>query len=345
MNVMKRYAAAIAVALALIAAASVVVLGQKQVPTSVAWAYGYVTPGPEPLPPPCPPDALPHACSRQGKPWGTDPTLLRLGGTDRVFTIAQVQSHYDPADWYPGDHPPPPAIVQHGREKDRLRSCAHCHYHNGMGKPENGHVAGLPVNYALQQIALFKSGGRLSADPRKANHNEMVQIARFLTDAEMKEAVEYYAQLKWQPWTKVIESETAPKTRQSAAGLFVPLEPEQMEPLGNRVIEVPEFPDRTERLRDPRAGFVAYVPIGSIAKGKALVETGGGKTTQCTACHGANLMGVGDVPPIADRTLSYTMRQLYNYQQGTRKSALMQPMVSKLDTDDMIAIAAYLGSL
>ena len=43
--------------------------------------------------------------------------------------------------------------------------------------------------------------------------------------------------------------------------------------------------DRTELLRDARAGFIAYVPVGSIKKGEALVTTGAGKTTQCGVCH------------------------------------------------------------
>lgn len=68
-------------------------------------------------------------------------------------------------------------------------------------------------------------------------------------------------------------------------------------------------------------------------------------TVQCAVCHGANLQGMGDVAAIADRTVSYTVRQLYNYQQGTRQSQLMKPVVLKLDPDEMIAIAAYLASL
>lgn len=338
---MRNYAGALAVAFIWIGAVG----GQAPAPNPVPWAYGYLASGPDPLPPPCPADAKPFTCSRPGRPWPEDGTLLRLPGSDRSFTITQVQAHYDPADWYPQDHPGNvPAIVQRGRESDRLRACAHCHYHNGQGKPENGHLTGLPVNYFVQQLALFKSGGRTSADPRKANHAEMSQIARFLTDAEIRAAAEYFKSIAWKPWVKVIESGDAPKTRQSAAGLFIPLG-EGNEPLGRRFIEVPELPDRTERYRDPRAGFVAYVPMGSIERGKALVTTGGGKTTQCTLCHGQALQGMGDVPAIADRSLSYTIRQLYNYQQGTRQSQLMKPAVAKLTADDMIAIAAYLGSL
>ncbi len=329
------------------AVGATVIAGQIQGQgATLDWAYGYVTPGPEPLAPPCPDEAKAYACSRPGRPWPDDGALLRLGGSDRTFTISQVQSHYDPADWYPQDHPAAvPDIVQHGRQKDLVRACAHCHYHNGLGKPENGHVSGQPVNYFLQQIALFRSGGRKSADPRKANHAEMVQIARTITDEEARAAAVYYGSIKWKPWVTVIESETAPKTRQSAAGLFIPLEGNQAEPLGQRIIEVPEFPDRTERYRDPRAGFVAYVPVGSIERGRALVTTGAGKTTQCALCHGRDLQGVGDAPGIADRTASYTARQLYNMQQGTRLSPLMKPVVASLSRDDIIAIAAYLASL
>jgi cytochrome c553 len=339
---MRKYVGLLILACVCLAAGATVLVGQS--PVSVSWAYGYVTDSAEPVPPPCPADALPHACSRPGRKW-TETDVLRLPDTSVAPTVEQVQSYYDPADWYPNEHPAAPAIVQHGREKDRLRSCAHCHYHNGMGKPENGHVAGLPVQYFVQQMALFKSGGRKSADPRKANHNEMIQIARFLTDAEITAAAEYYAGMKWRPWVKVIESATAPRTRQSPAGLFVPLAGNETEALGQRIIEVPEFPERTEVYRDPHAGFVAYVPVGSVARGKELVTTGGGKTTACTTCHGPELQGAGNVPPIADRTASYAMRQLYNYQQGTRQSAIMQPLVSKLTTEDIIAIVAYLASL
>ena len=60
-------------------------------------------------------------------------------------------------------------------------------------------------------------------------------------------------------------------------------------------------------MRNPHVGFVAYVPMGSIEKGKDLVTMGGmrvvnntivqGKTTACVTCHGLDLMGVTDIPP------------------------------------------------
>ncbi len=104
---------------------------------------------------------------------------------------------------------------------------------------------------------------------------------------------------------------------------------------------------RTE-LRDASSGFVAYVPVGSIAKGEALVKTGGGgRTMACGTCHGADLKGLGPVPPLAGRSPSYTVRQMFDLQQGVRKgpwSPLMKAAVETLTIDDMIAIAAYTAS-
>ncbi len=343
---MKKFAAVGILSLMSLVAAPKAAVAQSHAPDPISWAYGFVTPGPDPVAPPCSPVTKPHDCSKPGRPWPDDGTLLHLPGSDQSFTISQVQSFWAPADWFPGEHSPAPDIVKFGHEKDHLRACGHCHYFNGLGKPENAHLAGLPVNYFLQQMALFKSGGRKSADPRKANANEMTQIARFLSDEETKAAAEYYSSQKWKPWMEVVESATAPKTRQSPAGMFLPLDGGQSEPLGERIIEVPQDSDRTERLRDPHSGFLAYVPIGSVAKGKAIVNTGAsGKTVRCATCHGADLRGMGDVPAIAGRTTIYLMRQLYNYQRGTRQSPVMKAVVEKLSTSDMISIVAYLGSL
>jgi cytochrome c553 len=127
-------------------------------------------------------------------------------------------------------------------------------------------------------------------------------------------------------------------------GLFIPQPGAGTEPLGRRILEVPEDPFATEKARAPRSGMLAYVPIGSLARGEELVMKGGGKTVACTVCHGPDLRGAGDVPSIADKQASYSARQLYDFQAGTRVSAIMKPLVAKLNEDDMIAIVAYLAS-
>jgi cytochrome c553 len=232
-----------------------------------------------------------------------------------------------------------PEVVAKGRRPD-IRACALCHLPNGNGRPENAPVRGFPTSYFIEQINEFRSGNRKSADSRKANTNAMITIAKAMTEDEIKAAAEYFGSMKWEPWIKVVETDTVPKTR-IAGGLFIPLEGNETEPIAQRIIEVPENTEQSENFRNPRSGFLAYVPKGSIKKGEALAR-------QCIACHGAGLTGLGPVPGIAGRSPSYTVRQMYDMQTGTRKgqwTELMKPVVAKLSEEDMLNLAAYTASL
>ena len=107
---------------------------------------------------------------------------------------------------------------------------------------------------------------------------------------------------------------------------------------------------RYARVGDIIVGTVkTATPPGSIKKGEELVKTGGnGKTVPCAVCHGPDLRGLGEVPPIANRDLLYIVRQLNDMQTGARTGIwvpLMKPVVEKMTLDDMIAIAAYVGTL
>jgi len=153
--------------------------------------------------------------------------------------------------------------------------------------------------------------------------------------------------MPWTPWVRVVETATVPKMV-SRGGIWVPVEGGQREPIGTRIVETPEDPERTEILRDPRSGFIAYAPTGSLKKGEALVRTGGGRTEACGTCHGADLKGLGPVPGIAGRSPSYMARQLYDMQAGARRGEwadLMKPVVAKLTDDDLVSIVAYVASL
>ena len=282
-------------------------------------------------------------CAYRGNP--ADNTIkYGLPDTSLEFTAYESAYDYGPADWYPQDHPIMPDIVAYGRIDDGLRACSLCHYPNGQGKMENGHVAGLPYNYIVSQLQLFADGKRKSSDPRKANTNEMSIIARSLTDREIDEAAKYFSSIPFKPLVKVIESNTAPQVRMSMNGLMLPLDKPFVQ-LDDYIIEVPEFPQRTAVTRDPRVGFLTYVPIGSINKGELLVLTGEGKTVPCSICHGLNLRGNGDIPGIVGKTASYTMRQLWDIKLGTRHSPEMLPTVINLNEQDLLAISAYLASL
>ena len=301
-----------------------------------AWAYN--------VPPAPPPGATPPA---PAAPAADDGALKQLPGAAGSFTLTQIRDAFGPADWYPSDHPTMPDIVAHGKRPD-VRACSLCHYPNGKGRPENAGVAGLPVSYFLQTMADFRSGARKSAEPRKANTNIMITIAKGMTDDELKAAAQYFGSMKWTPWIKVVEAGMVPKTR-VAGGMFLKVEGHETEPIGARIIETPDNVEHTEALRDPHSGFTAYVPPGSLKKGEALVKNGGnGKTTACGVCHGPDLKGLGPVPGLAGRSPSYTARQLYDMQQSARKGVwteLMAPVVAKLTNEDLLAIAAYTASL
>ncbi len=300
------------------------------------WAYGFPPAGtPVAAPAPAPPTPPPP-----------DTSMKSLPGASGQFIRAQIGDRFGPADWYPGDHPAMPDVVSHGK-KPEVFACGLCHYPNGKGRPENASVNGYPVEYFIQQMNDFKNGNRKSAEPRKANTNLMMQFAKNMTDAEIKAAAEYFAAMPYTPWIKVMETATVPKTR-IQGGMFLTLEGKETEPIGNRIIETPVNAEATEVLRDPHSSFIAYVPMGSVKKGEALVTKANGKTTQCAVCHGADLKGIGPVPGLAGRSPSYVFRQMNDMKQGMRKGTwtpLMKPVVESLAEDDMLAIAAYTASL
>ena len=284
-----------------------------------------------------------------------DGTVYHVPNSSVGMTLTQARNNSDVPDWHPDEHPPMPDVVRKGRVAEGVRACGYCHYPNGLGRPENASVAGLPVAYFIQQVNDFKHGLRNTSEPSMRPPQLMVATAKAATDEDIRIAAEYFSKLPLKPWIKVVESKTAPKT-EILGGMLVPLK-EGTEPIGDRIIEVPVDAHLTELLRDSQSPFVAYVPPGSIAKGEALVMTGGarsaggkivaGKTAACGTCHGADLTGYEDVPPIAGRSPSYMVRQMLDMQKGNRKGPgvkWMKPVVANLSMSDMVAIAAYVSS-
>jgi len=240
-------------------------------------------------------------------------------------------------------------VVEFGR-RPLVQACIRCHLPNGGGHPESAGIAALPVNYIIRQMHDFKNGDRKSLGEGSASRAfNMINIVGDMTGEEIAEAAAYFANLPQPDWIEVIEAETVPATYLPPANTMRHVKPEGgTEPIGQRIVEIPE--DRTgAEIRDSHASFIAYVPPGSIARGEQLAATGGGgKTIQCAICHGAGLKGLGDVPGIAGRSPVYMVRQIVDIQHGARKgasAALMQSVVANLTVDDMIALAAYVGSL
>jgi cytochrome c553 len=330
------------------------------------WAYGVAE--------------RPHATDPQavqGAPWLPPPAPIppgeanrkrRIDGSALTFTRLEIRGNV--VDWFPEDHPNPmPGIIKRGPAALVLgttgRACGGCHLSDGSGRPENASPAGLPAKYILRQLNDFRNGLRHSVEPAKGNSNTMVMLARAMTVEEMKQAADYFAAVKWRTHVTVVETDLVPATRIQGE-LFIPTvnhqrEHKLTEPIGKRIIEVPTDVEMNQILRSSRGTWVAYVPVGSIARGKNLVTTGGssivnnrivlGRATACTTCHGQDLRGMGpDIPPLAGRSPSYLAREIFDIQQGTRVGSyplmpLMKKAIEKLTAEDIIDITAYLASL
>jgi cytochrome c553 len=278
------------------------------------------------------------------KPRAEDGIARRVPASSATYSVTQLRDRFVSPVWHPGDHPPLPSVVAQGR-KPNVFACGFCHRAEGTGGPENASLAGLPAAYIGQQMADYKSGARKTS-VQKRNIDLMIALSKDITDAEVQAAAAYFSALKPRSNIRVVETATAPKT--FVGGWFLATaDTSEKEPIGQRIIEVPEDLEQFEN-RDPRSQFIAYVPIGSVARGAALVSTGGaGKTLPCAICHGQDLRGLGDLPSIAGRSPSYVLRQLYDIQNGARAgkgAQLMKATVANLTVEDMTSIAAYLAS-
>lgn len=242
----------------------------------------------------------------------------------------RTQSSRDPfnvLDSAPDHHPSMPPIVSHGR-RPAVMACGFCHRPDGFGRPDNANLAGLPAAYIVQQMTDYKTNQRRSANPHGGS-TTMASIARAVDEADIDAAARYFSSVAPQPWIRVIETNVLSGN-----------DGHPVEPIGTRVVEVPD---------DATSGFVAYVPMGSLKRGEALVTTGGGgRTVRCALCHGHDLRGTSSVPGIAGRSPSYLARQLNDMRQGSRFGARpdrMMGTVARLTEPDIVSIVAYAASL
>jgi cytochrome c553 len=266
--------------------------------------------------------------------------------SSRAFLPEQLNDLFYVPDWHPEDHLAMPAIVARGR-RPAVYACGYCHLPDGAGRPENARIAGLSADYIIQQLNAFKRGTRRTAVAGRAPAQSMAQLASAASDAEIYSAAAYFSRLQPRARLKVVETATVPRTH--VVGWILAIDhPAATEPIGERIIEVPEdfalFDHRDSRLR-----YIAYVPVGSVQAGAALVRSGAGNRAHaCSACHGNGLHGLGNVPRLAGASPSYLVRRLIDIQSGFdtgAEVAPMSPVVAALSLHDMIDIAAYVAAL
>jgi cytochrome c553 len=293
------------------------------------WAY---TPAPPPGTPI--PSALPD----------DDAAVVSIPGTSKTFTRGQLRALKETMDWYPEDRQGAmPDVVRFGKPPG-ARQCTLCHLPDGSGRPENAPISGYHPAYFVQQMQDYRDGLRKSADPRKANTNTMIAYARATTHEDDVAAAEFFARQPYPRRIKVVESKTAPKVRmQGGMHMAVPAgEGGGMAPIrSDEIVEVPDDNLRAE-ARDTRMSWTAYVPPGTLSRGKQVAAK-----YQCATCHGAGFEGIGPVPPLAGRSPSYTMRQLFDMKNGSRHgpwAELMRPILSRMTVPEMMAVSAFAAS-
>jgi cytochrome c553 len=141
-------------------------------------------------------------------------TMKTVPGSSKQYTQAQIDDPFNPPDWFPDEHPPMPDIVAHGGPKPAGRACAQCHLPSGDGHPESASLAGLPANYIVRQMAIFKTGARANA-----RAGVMIAMAQVFSDDEVKAAAGYFAKLKpTAGYNTVTETDTVAKSSVGPGG-------------------------------------------------------------------------------------------------------------------------------
>lgn len=272
---------------------------------------------------------------------------LHVPNSRVTFTEAALNDLFNTPDWHPASHGAMPSIVAHGHPPD-VYACGYCHTAGGQGRPENASLAGLPATYIMNQVADFKSGERRSAwrGPYRPA-DSMIHSVTYATHEELSAAAEYFSTQTLRRRVVVIERTRVPRPR-VVGWVYATDTGGGYEPIAERLLEFAPDEVRHEN-RDDEMRYIAYVPPGSIGRGRRIVQQGADiRANACTSCHGPQLRGVGSVPPIAGRSPTYILRQLLAFQSGARAGTSGVPMravVKDLTISRMIDVAAYAASL
>jgi cytochrome c553 len=265
---------------------------------------------------------------------GADPSMK--------LTMRQIGDANGPPDWFPKEHAPLPQIVAHGRSP-HVQACILCHLPNGNGHPESASVSGLSVKYIMDQMHAFRDGTR-----QNIRAPAMIEMSLDITDAELREAANYFSKIpkSQQKWLRVVETSRAPASHIGAGGArFFDKGAETMPVAPDMIYEVAE--SEQVELRNDHFGFVDYVPMGSLAKGRIVATGNKGAMRTCASCHGDDYKGRDDAPRIAGRSAYYLIRQLADMKAGNRKGEAlgkMKEIIGKLSDADILNVAAYMAS-
>jgi cytochrome c553 len=265
---------------------------------------------------------------------GADPSMK--------LTVRQINDGFGPPDWFPKEHAPLPKIVAHG-QAPHVIACTLCHLPSGNGHPESASISGLSVKYIIEQMHAFRDGNR-----QNIRAPAMTEMAYAISEKDLREAAEYFSRIprSKQKWMRVVETSRAPANHVGAGGARFFDKGGATVPLGpDMIYEIAESEE--VELRNDHTGFVDYVPMGSLAKGRIVSLGNRGQFRSCGSCHGADFRGHDDAPRLAGRSAYYLIRQLADMRAGYRKGPAlgeMKEVVGKLSDADILNVAAFMAS-
>ncbi len=296
------------------------------------------------MPAPVAPFEWAYPVSPPGLPRPDPKATFTAEGADPAMklTMRQINNPFGPPDWFPNEHPPLPPIVAHG-QAPHVMACILCHLPNGNGHPESASVSGLTVEYIVAQMHAFRDGDR-----QNIRAPAMAEMAYVISEKDLHEAAEYFAHIPraQQKWIRVVETARAPASHVGPGGArFFDKGTATMPVAPDMIYEVAE--SEQVELRNDHAGFVDFVPMGSLAKGRTVAMGNRGKMRSCGSCHGEDYRGHDDAPRLAGRGAYYLIRQLADMKAGHRKGAAlgkMKEIIGELSDADILNVAAYMAS-
>ena len=99
--------------------------------------------------------------------------------------------------------------------------------------------------------------------------------------------------------------------------------------------------------RKPPAWQVALEASKDVAAGEAIATKGKGAALACAGCHGASGVPAAGAPfpRLAGLPVEYVAKQLFDYRDGSRANAIMEPIGKALTDADIASLAWYYASL
>lgn len=92
-------------------------------------------------------------------------------------------------------------------------------------------------------------------------------------------------------------------------------------------------------------GLLALSASVSIAQGAGDAAYGEYLSGPCFACHQRSGEARGGIPPIIGWPEAQFVAVMHAYREGARENAVMRAIAGTLNDEDLLALAAYFGTL